>query len=41
MSDMSEGGTEAGVVDAQCVAGRNTQRVRDLRSFHRALLQQG
>ena len=41
MSDMFEGGTEAGAVDAQCVAGRNTQRLRDLRCFHRALLQHG
>lgn len=41
MSDVFEGGTEAGVVDAQCVASRNNQRVKDLRVFHRALLSTG
>jgi uncharacterized protein YecT (DUF1311 family) len=41
MSDLFEGGTEAGVLDAQCVASRNTQRVKDLRSFHRALSSTG
>jgi uncharacterized protein YecT (DUF1311 family) len=37
VSDLFEGGTEAGVLDAQCVASRNTQRVKDLRAFHQAL----
>jgi uncharacterized protein YecT (DUF1311 family) len=41
MSDVFEGGTEAGVLDAQCVASRNAQRVKDLRSFHRALFNTG
>ena len=41
MSDVFEGGTEAGVVDAQCVASRNARRVKDLRSFHRALSSTG
>ena len=37
MSDVFEGGTQAGVVDAQCVASRNNQRVKDLRGFRRDL----
>ena len=37
MSDVFEGGTAAGVLDARCVVSRNTQRVKDLRSFHRVL----
>ena len=41
MSDVFEGGTEAGVVDAQCVASRNSQRLKDLRTFHRNLTQTG
>jgi len=41
MSEMFEGGTDAGVLDAQCVASRNTQRVKDLRSFHHALFSTG
>jgi uncharacterized protein YecT (DUF1311 family) len=41
MSDLFEGGTEAGVVDAQCVASRNNQRIKDLRAFHRNLLRTG
>jgi uncharacterized protein YecT (DUF1311 family) len=41
ISDLFEGGTEAGVVDAQCVADRNGQRVKDLRAFHRDLTQSG
>jgi uncharacterized protein YecT (DUF1311 family) len=41
MSDIFEGGTEAAVVDAQCVAGRDVQRVKDLRSFHQALSSTG
>ena len=41
MSDLFEGGTEAGVVDAQCVAARNSQRVKDLRAFHRGLTRSG
>jgi uncharacterized protein YecT (DUF1311 family) len=32
-SDVFEGGTEAGVVFADCVAGVNSQHVNDLRSF--------
>lgn len=41
MSDVFEGGTEAGVVDAQCQASRNNQRVKDLRAFHRDLTRTG
>jgi uncharacterized protein YecT (DUF1311 family) len=41
MSDLFEGGTQAGVVDAQCEAGRNGQRVKDLRAFHRDLTRSG
>jgi uncharacterized protein YecT (DUF1311 family) len=41
MSDVFEGGTEAGVLDAQCVASRNSQRLKDLRAFHRSLTQTG
>jgi hypothetical protein len=41
MSDRFEGGTEAGVVDAQCEADRNDQRVKDLRAFHRDLTRSG
>ena len=41
MSDVFEGGTEAGVLDAQCVASRNGQRLKDLRTFHRSLTQTG
>ena len=41
MSDLFEGGTEAGVVDAQCVASRNDQRIRDLRGFKTSLLRTG
>jgi uncharacterized protein YecT (DUF1311 family) len=41
MSDLFEGGTEAGVVDAQCEADRNGQRVKDLRAFHRDLARSG
>lgn len=41
MSDVFEGGTEAGVLDAQCVASRNAQRVKDLRGFQRALSSTG
>jgi len=33
MSDIFEGGTLAPVVDAQCQAARNDQRVKDLRAF--------
>jgi uncharacterized protein YecT (DUF1311 family) len=38
MSDLFEGGTEAGLVDAKCEADRNGQRVKDLRAFHRDLI---
>jgi uncharacterized protein YecT (DUF1311 family) len=41
MSDVFEGGTEAGVVDAQCVASRNNQRIKDLRTFKTSLLRTG
>jgi uncharacterized protein YecT (DUF1311 family) len=41
MSDLFEGGTEAGVLDAQCFVSRNNQRVKDLRAFHRNLLRTG
>jgi uncharacterized protein YecT (DUF1311 family) len=41
MSDLFEGGTEAGVVDAQCVASRNNQRIKDLRTFKSNLLRTG
>ena len=41
MSDLFEGGTEAGVVDAQCVGSRNGQRIKDLRRFHRSLPRTG
>jgi uncharacterized protein YecT (DUF1311 family) len=41
MSDLFEGGTEAGVVNAQCFVSRNNQRVKDLRAFHRNLLRTG
>jgi uncharacterized protein YecT (DUF1311 family) len=41
MSDLFEGGTEAGVVDAQCVASRNDQRIKDLRGFKTSLLRTG
>ena len=41
MSDLFEGGTEAGVVDAQCVASRNEQRIKDLRTFKTSLLRTG
>ncbi len=33
LSDVFEGGTEAGVIDADCVASVNSQHVRDLRGF--------
>ncbi len=32
-SDVFEGGTEAGVVFADCVAGVNSQHVKDLQRF--------
>ena len=32
-SDLFEGGTEAGVVDADCTAERNSDRVKELSSF--------
>jgi uncharacterized protein YecT (DUF1311 family) len=32
-SDIFEGGTQAAVIDAECVGQRNRQRVRDLRTF--------
>jgi uncharacterized protein YecT (DUF1311 family) len=41
VSDLFEGGTEAGVVDAQCEAGRNGQRIKDLRALHRDLTRSG
>ena len=41
MSDLFEGGTEAGVVDAQCVASRNEQRIKVLRTFKSSLLRTG
>jgi uncharacterized protein YecT (DUF1311 family) len=41
MSDLFEGGSEAGVVNAQCFVSRNNQRVKDLRAFHRNLLRTG
>ena len=41
MSDVFEGGTEAAVVDAQCVAARNNQRIKDLRGFHGSLASTG
>jgi uncharacterized protein YecT (DUF1311 family) len=41
MSDLFEGGTEGGALDAQCVASRNTQRLKDLRSFHGDLTRTG
>ena len=41
MSDLFEGGTEAGVVDAQCAASRNNQRIKDLRTFKTNLLRTG
>ena len=33
LSDVFEGGTEAGVIDADCVAGVSNQHVKDLRGF--------
>jgi uncharacterized protein YecT (DUF1311 family) len=33
VSDVFEGGTEAAVVDATCVAGVNAQHVKDLKAF--------
>jgi uncharacterized protein YecT (DUF1311 family) len=33
VSDVFQGGTEAGVLDADCVAGVNTQHVKDLKQF--------
>jgi uncharacterized protein YecT (DUF1311 family) len=33
LSDVFEGGTDAAVVDATCVAGVNTQHVKDLKAF--------
>jgi uncharacterized protein YecT (DUF1311 family) len=41
VSDQFQGGTEAAVVDAQCVASRNGQRIKDLRALKRDLLQTG
>jgi uncharacterized protein YecT (DUF1311 family) len=41
LSDEFEGGTEAAVIDAQCVASRNGQRIKDLRSFKADLLRTG
>jgi uncharacterized protein YecT (DUF1311 family) len=41
ISDVFEGGTEAGVLDAQCFASRNGQRLKDLRAFHRNLTHTG
>jgi uncharacterized protein YecT (DUF1311 family) len=41
MSDLFEGGTEAGVIDAQCVGSRNNQRIKDLRTFKTSLLRTG
>ena len=32
-SDVFEGGTEAPVLNAQCSAGHNRQRIKDLRAF--------
>ena len=40
-SDLFEGGTLAGVIDAQCTADRNAQRVRDLRTFASDLRRHG
>ena len=34
LSQLFEGGTATGVLDARCVVSRNTRRVKDLRSFH-------
>jgi len=33
LSDVFEGGSEAPVLDAQCTADRNEQRIKDLRTF--------
>ena len=33
LSDVFEGGSQAPVLDAQCSAGRNGQRIKDLHSF--------
>jgi uncharacterized protein YecT (DUF1311 family) len=41
MSDVYEGGTLAAVVDAQCQAARDDQRVKDLRAFHANLTSTG
>jgi uncharacterized protein YecT (DUF1311 family) len=35
ISDIFEGGTEAGLVDADCVAGINGEHIRDLKEFVR------
>jgi uncharacterized protein YecT (DUF1311 family) len=32
-SDIFEGGTQAAVIDAECIGDRNRQRIRDLRTF--------
>ena len=37
MSDQYEGGTLAGLVDANCYADRSATRLRDLRTFERLL----
>jgi uncharacterized protein YecT (DUF1311 family) len=34
VSDIAQGGTEAGVIDAVCVAGINAQHIKDLKEFH-------
>jgi uncharacterized protein YecT (DUF1311 family) len=36
-SDLFQGGTEAAVLDAQCTATRNRERIKDLRIFKRDL----
>jgi uncharacterized protein YecT (DUF1311 family) len=37
VADKYEGGTLAGVLDAQCQADRSTQRVKDLKAFDKLL----
>jgi uncharacterized protein YecT (DUF1311 family) len=41
VSDLFQGGTEAAVIDAQCTAERNTERVKDLRTFRNDLSRNG
>lgn len=41
VSDLFQGGTEAAVLDAQCAAERNRERIKDLSKLHNDLSRSG